>query len=84
MLFSAFVEEWKSKYAEAHLSPNTLVTYMLHLKNRIIPYFGEMKLDQIKALHILNFLKSLEAEGLRKDGKEGLYLLLPLNTTTEY
>ncbi|WP_374187291.1 tyrosine-type recombinase/integrase [Priestia aryabhattai] len=71
MRFSAFVEEWKSKYAETHLSPNTLVTYLLHLKNRIIPYFGEMKLDQIKAMHILNFLKSLETEGLRKDGKAG-------------
>ena len=71
MFFPAFVEEWKSKYAETHLSPNTLVTYLLHLKNRIIPYFSEMKLDQIKSMHILNFLKSLEAEGLRKDGKEG-------------
>lgn len=71
MLFSAFIEEWKSKYAEAHLSPNTLETYSLHIKNRIIPYFGKMKLDQIKALHILDFLKSLEAAGLRKDGKEG-------------
>ncbi|WP_255283607.1 site-specific integrase [Priestia megaterium] len=71
MLFTAFVEEWKNKYAEEHLSPNTLATYMVHLKNRIIPFFGEMRLEKIKPLHILDFLKSLEKEGLRKDGKKG-------------
>ncbi|MFU1991982.1 site-specific integrase [Priestia megaterium] len=71
MLFKAFVEEWKNKYAEEHLSPNTLATYVLHLKNRIIPFFGEVKLEKIKPLHILDFLKSLEEEGLRKDGKKG-------------
>lgn len=71
MSFKAFVEEWKSKYAQEHLSPNTLETYMLHLKNRIIPFFKEVKLEKIKPLHILDFLKSLEEEGLRKDGKEG-------------
>ncbi|MBY0005742.1 site-specific integrase [Priestia aryabhattai] len=71
MLFKAFVEEWRNKYAEEHLSPNTLVTYMLHLKNRIIPFFGEVKLEKIKPLHVLDFLKSLEGEGLRKDGKKG-------------
>lgn len=71
MKFVYFVEEWKTKYAESHLSPNTVTMFLLHLKNRIIPYFGEMKLDQIKALHVLSFLKSLEAPGLRKDGKEG-------------
>ncbi|MBE2973388.1 site-specific integrase [Priestia megaterium] len=71
MLFKAFIEEWKNKYAEEHLSPNTLATYMLHLKNRIIPFFGEVKFEKIKPLHILDFLKSLEGEGLRKDGKKG-------------
>ncbi|TJZ40068.1 site-specific integrase [Priestia megaterium] len=71
MLFTAFVDEWKDKYAEEHLSPNTLATYMLHLKNRISPFFGEMRLEKIKPLHVLDFLKSLEGEGIRKDGKGG-------------
>lgn len=71
MTFKAFVEEWKTKYAQEHLSPNTLETYMLHLKNRIVPVFKEVKLEKIKPLHILDFLKSLEKEGIRKDGKEG-------------
>src|SRR5689334_15153640 len=51
MTFGIFVEEWEIKYAVKHLSEKTLYTYRSHLKNRILPTFGHMRLDQIKPLH---------------------------------
>ncbi|WP_310877591.1 site-specific integrase [Priestia megaterium] len=71
MKLALFIEEWKEKYAQNNLAPATLLTYETHLKNRIIPYFGHMSLDQFKPIHIINFLKLLEEEGQRKDKKEG-------------
>lgn len=71
MTFADFVEEWKEKYAKKHLGPKTYETYVLHLRNRIIPAMGHLRLDQIKPIHIINFLENLEEEGLRQDGKQG-------------
>lgn len=71
MTFSAFVEEWRNKYAHKHLAYSTLYTYEKNLKNRILPALGHLRLDEIKPLHILNYLQSLEREGSRKDGKAG-------------
>jgi integrase len=70
MTFSSFVEEWREKYAVKHLGEATLDTYMIHLKNRIIPIFGTMRLDAIKTIHIVNFIEEL-SKGQRHDGKEG-------------
>lgn len=71
MLFSAFIEEWRTKYGKSQLSPTTLKVYNDVINVRLMPVFGHMKLDQIKAMHILSFLKDLEKPGSRKDGKEG-------------
>lgn len=71
MTFSAFVEEWREKYAVKHLSPKTLYTYEQNLKNRILPALGHLKLDETKPLHIVDYLQSLEQDGGRKDGKVG-------------
>lgn len=71
MNFSKFLEEWTSKYGEKHLDPNTLKTYSHMLQNHITPVFGGKRLDEIKPIHIVSFLKSLEQDGTRKDGKSG-------------
>ncbi|MGE5703305.1 MAG: site-specific integrase [Clostridia bacterium] len=71
MSFSAFAEEWKSKYGDKHLSPKTLETYMFNLKNHILPEFGHLRIDQLKPFHILSLLEKLEQDGARKDGKQG-------------
>jgi len=73
MKFEAFVEEWRTKYADKKLSPKTLINYTDHLKTRILPAFGHMRIDQIKPLQIATFLKELEKPGARKDGR-GEYL----------
>ncbi|MBP2113446.1 site-specific integrase [Paenibacillus silagei] len=71
MHFSAFVEEWEKKYAVKHLEVTTLNTYKRCLKKRILPVFGSQRLDQIKPIHILNYLDTLEQDGSRMDGKQG-------------
>lgn len=67
LTFAAFVEEWREKYAVKHLSRKTLHVYNTCLKNSIIPVLGHLRLDQIKPLHIVDLLESLQ----RHDGKEG-------------
>jgi integrase len=69
MKFIDFVEEWREKYANKHLSPKTIETYSYPLKNYILPTFGNTRLDEIKPIHIINYLDSLE--DIRKDGKKG-------------
>lgn len=71
MTFASFVNEWRKKYAAKHLSPKTLYTYEQNLKNRILPAFGHLKIDEIKPLHIVDYLQSLEQDGGRNDGKPG-------------
>ena len=74
MLFSAFVKEWRAKYGVKKLGETTLEVYDEHLKNHIIPAFGEKRVEQINTLQIVNFLDELEKPGARKDGndKKGL------------
>ncbi len=69
--FSDFVEEWKGKHAKKHLSPKTLENYMYPLNNFILPSLGYFRLEDIKPIHIIDYLDSLEQDGVRKDGKPG-------------
>jgi len=66
MTFNAFVEEWRSKYAMKGLAYKTRYTYESNLKVRILPTFGHMKVDEIKPLHIADFLEKLGEEGASK------------------
>ncbi|WDV94207.1 site-specific integrase [Brevibacillus parabrevis] len=71
MTFQSFVEEWRTKYAIKEMGPKTVDIYLGYLKNRILPVFGNMRLDQIKPFHIVRFISELSDEGSRQDGKEG-------------
>jgi len=71
MTFEAFVQEWEIKYAQKHLAEKTLYTYKSNLKNRILPTFGHLKLDQIKTIHIVSFLDSLTKDGARQGYRKG-------------
>ncbi|MGO4548097.1 phage integrase SAM-like domain-containing protein [Paenibacillus sp. 2TAB23] len=64
-------------YGEKHLELKTLENYDHLLKNHIMPTFQNMKIADIKPMHILSFLDSLTRDGARKDGKKG-----GLSTTT--
>ncbi|CAM3464758.1 site-specific integrase [Brevibacillus invocatus] len=71
MTFAAFVEEWRTKYAVKEIGPKTVDIYLRHLKNRILPVFGHMRLDQVKPFHIVKFISELSDEGSRQDGSAG-------------
>src|SRR5699024_10372963 len=46
------------------VAPSTIETYDYLLNGRILPSLGHLKLENIKPIHISNFLESLEEEGL--------------------
>jgi integrase len=71
MTFTSFVDEWKEKYAVKHLSPKTFDVYLTYLNKRILPEFGFLRLNDIKSIHIIDFLNKLQKEGARGDGKPG-------------
>jgi integrase len=61
MILAEFVKDWQKKYAEkGGLSEQTLDVYLTHFKNHILPILGHMRLDQIKPIHIVNFLSQLK------------------------
>jgi len=55
-----FLIDWEQKYARNNLSPQTLDVYKGHLKNHILPTFGDQHIDQLKPIHVVNFIDDLE------------------------
>lgn len=72
-----FYQEWIKKYAGDRLSPRTLREYMSIIEKRILPDYGHLKLSDIKAMHVVNFLDDLKDTTKRLDGKEE-----PLSSST--
>ncbi|MFC0271086.1 tyrosine-type recombinase/integrase [Metabacillus herbersteinensis] len=66
MTLQSFVIEWENKYAVKELSETTLVGYLSHLHNHILPTMGHMRIDQIKPIHIINMLDQIK----RVDGRD--------------
>lgn len=57
-----YSQKWLDEYAKPKLSLKTIQGYKDYLNNRIIPYFGNIKLKDIKAYNIQQFLNSLTSE----------------------
>ncbi|KAF1273119.1 MULTISPECIES: tyrosine-type recombinase/integrase [Bacillus] len=60
--FRMFIKDWEKKYALQHLDDQTIETYEYIMGKEILPYFGDMYLDEIKPIHILNFLDEYQEE----------------------
>ncbi|WP_046180347.1 site-specific integrase [Domibacillus tundrae] len=72
MKFVDFVyNEWLPKHARKHLSHTTLQKHMDYLEKRILPAFQYLRMDQVKPMHLIDFLHNLEEDGMRLDGKAG-------------
>lgn len=67
--FFDVVNDWRRKHAE-NLAIRTQQGYESNLKLRVLPYFGNMKVSNIKKIHVQNFFDSITKEGSRLDGKE--------------
>lgn len=66
-----FSERWLRDYADVELAPMTRATYKARLEKRVLPALGHLKLEQIKPLHVSDFLRNLQEDGMRLDGKKG-------------
>ncbi|SHF75840.1 Site-specific recombinase XerD [Desulfofundulus australicus DSM 11792] len=71
LTFGQFVERWLRDYAEPNLAPKTVHRYRQMLETRILPAMGHLKIEQIKPLHLMEFYKNLQEDGIREDGKPG-------------
>lgn len=60
--FQEFVKKWLKDYAEAELAPKTLVWYNQLLEARILPCFGDKKLEKIKPMDLIEFYSSLRTK----------------------
>jgi len=67
MTLSAFINEWRNKFADSDLSETTLLGHLSRIDNHILPIIGHVELDKINSLMLLDLLSNLT----RKDGKEG-------------
>lgn len=68
--FEAFALEYEKKFVDPDLEDKTQDNYKYHLKRRIIPYFKHMRLDQIKPMHIIEYLAYLKTPAARLDGSD--------------
>jgi integrase len=65
MSFETFANrEWKEKFATRNYAPRTFKNYIGHLNTHILPVFGSRYLDQIKTIHIVEFINLLGDKGL--------------------
>jgi len=65
--FKEFVQKWEKEYAAVHLQPMTLYRYKIMLDKKIIPEFGDKKLEKITPLDLVEFYNSLRKDGARND-----------------
>ncbi|MFN3093967.1 tyrosine-type recombinase/integrase [Bacillus pumilus] len=54
--FRMFLTDWEEKYGVKSLDEGTLETYEYIVNKEILEYFGEMELEKVQPIHILNFL----------------------------
>ncbi|EJQ43548.1 hypothetical protein IEQ_04876 [Bacillus cereus BAG6X1-2] len=64
LTFGEFVEEWREKYAERHLSPITLQNHNSMLRKHILPVFGHKKIKDINIKQSIDFIQHLEEKQL--------------------
>lgn len=69
--FKKLFEEWDKNVTSDDLADRTKDGYKTIIERRILPKYGHMKLEDIKPIHVLNFVNSLKKDGARLDGKPG-------------
>jgi len=71
LTLAEFTQRWLRDYGETNLAPKTLYRYREMLNLRILPAMGHLKIEQIKPMHLLEFYKNLQEDGIRLDNKPG-------------
>jgi integrase len=75
MLIKEHMNDWfKSK--KNSISIQTANTYEAYLKNRIIPYIGNVQLAQLSPILLQNFVNELKEEGLASSSIKKIYSII--------
>ena len=61
---------WLKDYAEPNLAATTYDGYEVIVKSHLIPALGQLKIDEIKPMHIQSYFTQKRSRG-RKDGQSG-------------
>ncbi|MBP1950244.1 tyrosine-type recombinase/integrase [Virgibacillus litoralis] len=77
--FSDYISDWRNKFAKNNYAARTLQNYNEKLNNYILPYFGSKRLDQIKPIHVVNFMSEVSQPGAAASKREE-----PLSGATIY
>lgn len=67
--FSEFIDTWMERHVKLDLTEKTRLNYKYHINKRIKPWFGHMRIDQIKALHMRDFLDHMRTTKSERTGK---------------
>ncbi|WP_150273642.1 site-specific integrase [Paenibacillus tepidiphilus] len=70
MVFSAFVEEWKTKHAKGLYAVKTEEMNEYLLDNLFLPHLGHFKLYDFKTMHIVSFMNKIPYPKFRKSKKK--------------
>ncbi len=68
MTLAQLYPKWRD-YAEPHFAPKTFQNYCSYIENRVIPFFGDFRLTDIKKIDIIYFINDLSKNGKRTDTK---------------
>ncbi len=82
--FADFIEKWTSIFVDVELEDKTKDNYLLQVKKRILPYFKQMHMDEIRQMHINDYLESLRKPEARSKprGHKGDWVPKPLGSAT--
>lgn len=65
-----FAEYWLEKHVKQNLAPKTILSYTAELNHRIIPALGNIKMKDLKPLHLIDFYNALN-DAPRLDKRPG-------------
>ncbi len=72
--FDRWADQWLR--TTTHLKPKTLVGYESMLRNRLLPWFGQMPICEIRPILIREWMSSLQLRGLSASSCRQAYHLL--------
>lgn len=70
IILSDYLNRWLTDYAASRVAPKTYARYAEIIKNHVIPALGNIKLQDLRPMHLQNLYSEL-LKGGRLDGKEG-------------
>jgi len=74
--FEQFATNQWETYITQNLKPSTRASHRSNVKRHLLPSFGKLRLSDISALQIMEFLREKSAAGLKPKSLLNLYVLL--------